>query len=67
MSLLEQNTTRKGQVNENAIKLNASDNDSTKYEVEVICDIAVYARESGHLLRLYYLVFLEGYLKEENT
>ena len=34
-------------------------NDSGEYEVEAICDSAVYARksESGHLPGLYYLVF----------
>ena len=69
MSLLEQDTTRKGQVDENnATELDAGDN-SGKYKVEAIWDSAVYAREleSGHLPGLYYLVFWKGYLKEENT
>ena len=60
VSLLEQDTTRKGRVDENIIaELDAGDNESGKYEVEAICDSAVYARESesGHLLGLYYLVF----------
>ena len=59
MSLLEQDTIRKGRVDENnATELDAG-NDSGKYEVEAIRDNAVYARESesGHLLGLYYRVF----------
>ncbi len=52
VSLLEQNTTRKGRV-ETAIELD--EGDSEEYEVEAICDSAVYARESeGHLPGLYY-------------
>ena len=59
MSLLEQDTTKKGQVNENLTELDASGNNSGKYKVEAIQDNAFYARESesGHLQRLYYLVF----------
>ena len=60
MSLLEQNTTRKGRIDENATKLAELDagKDSGEYEVEAIWDTAVYARESesGHLPGLYYLV-----------
>ena len=56
VSLLEQDTTKKGQVDDEA-ELDASDN-SGEYEVEPIWDSAVYARESksGHLPGLYYLV-----------
>ena len=46
MSLLEQDTTRKGQVDKNATELDVSDNESKKYKVEAIYDSAVYARES---------------------
>ena len=67
MSLLEQDTSRKGRVDENATELNAG-KDSGEYKVEAICDSAVYARESaGHLPGLYYLVFWKGYPEEENT
>ena len=58
MSLLEQDTTRKGWMDENdATELDAGDN-SGKYEVKAIRDSTVYARElkSGHLPGLYYLV-----------
>ena len=42
--------------------------DSDEYKVKIICNSAVYAREStGHLLGLYYLVFQKSYPKEENT
>ena len=56
MSLLEQDTTRKGQVDDET-ELDASDN-SGEYKVEAIWDSAVYARELelGHLPGLYYLV-----------
>ena len=68
VSLLEQDTTRKGRVDENATELDAGE-DSGEYEVEAIRDSAVYARESesGHLPGLYYLVFWKGYPEEENT
>ena len=36
MSLLEQDITKKGQVDENATKLDAGDNESGKYEVKAI-------------------------------
>ena len=68
VSLLKQDTTWKGRVDENAEELDAGD-DNEKYEVEAIRDSAVYARESelGHLLSLYYLVSWKRYLEEENT
>ena len=69
MSLLEQDTTRKGRVHEqNAKELDAGDN-SGEYKVEAIWDSAVYMKESesGHLLGLYYLVSWKGYPEEENT
>ena len=69
--LLEQDTTRKGRVDENdAAELDAGDNEGGEYKVEAIRDSAVYARESesGHNLPgLYYLVSWKGYPKEENT
>ena len=67
MSLLEQDTTRKGRVDDET-ELDAG-NDSRKYEVEAIRDSTVYARESesGHLPGLYYLVSWKGYPEEENT
>ena len=68
MSLLEQDTTRKGRVDEDATELDAGDDEGGEYEVEAIRDSAVYARESaGHLPGLYYLVSWKGYPEEENT
>ena len=70
VSLLEQDTTRKGRVDENdATEFDAGNEDSGEYEVEAIRDSAVYARESasGHLPGLYYLVSWKGYPEEENT
>ena len=70
VSLLEQDTTRKGRVDEEVrqIEFDAIDNDSGEYKVEAIRDSAVYARESeGHLSGLYYLVSWKGYPEEKNT
>ncbi len=54
MSLLEQDITRKRRV-ETVIELD--EGDSKEYEVELICDSAVYARESeGYLPGFYYLI-----------
>ena len=69
MSSLEQDTSKKGQVDENKTDLDAGNDKDGEYEVETICDIAVYARESesGYLPRLYYLVSGKSCLEEENT
>ena len=69
MLLLEQDTTRKRRVDENATELDAGKDDSGEYKVEAIWDSAVYAKESesGHLPELYYLVSWKSYLEEENT
>ncbi len=69
MSLLEQEITRKGRVDETTSRLEfESDGNGKEYKVKAIRDSAVYARESeGHLPGLYYLVSWKGYPKEENT
>ena len=72
VSLLEQDTTRKGRVDENVRQMDfdAGDDENGEYEVEAIWDSAVYARESEsghHLPGLYYLVSWKGYPEEENT
>ena len=55
MSLLEQDTTRKGQ--EFSVPEFELGNDNKEYKVEAIWDNTVYAKEAdGHLLGLYYLV-----------
>ena len=56
-----------GRVNENATELKVGN--SKEYEMEVICNRAVYAKESksDHLPGLYYLVSGKGYLEEKNT
>ena len=66
MSLLKQDTIRRRRVDEITIELN--EGNSKKYEVEAICNSAVYASKSeGHLPGLYYLVSWKSYPKEENT
>ena len=65
MSLLEQDTTRKGQ--EFLVPKFEPSDDNKEYEVEVIRDSAIYAKEvDRHLPGLYYLVEWKGYPKEEN-
>ena len=69
--LLEQDITRKRQVDDKIaeqLKFEAGGNNE-KYELEGICNSAVYARESetGHLLGLYYLVSWKGYPEDKNT
>ena len=68
VSLLEQDTSRKGRVSEEVPELEDGDKDSETYKVEAIQDRTVYARESEGLLSgLYYLVSWKNYPKEENT
>ena len=66
ISLLEQNTTKKKQVNDRQLEF--EDGNEKKYEINGIWDSVVYARESaGQLSGLYYLVLYKGYPEEENT
>ena len=68
ISLLEQDTTKKKQVNDMQLNFEFEAGNNKEYEVEGIWDSAVYARESaGQLLGLYYLVLWKSYPKEENT
>lgn len=57
MSLLKQNTIKKGQIDETTSQLEFDkDGNGKKYKLERLCDSAVYAKESkGFLPRLYYL------------
>ena len=71
MSLLEQDITRKGQADKKTaeqLEFETS-GDNKEYEVEGICNSAVYARESeaGHLPGLYYLVSWKDYPEDEST
>ena len=66
ISLLEQDTTKKGRVNDMQLEFEAG-NDK-KYEVDGIWDSTVYVRESARqLLELYYLISWKGYPEKENT
>ena len=58
MLLLEQDTTRKEQVNQPMKELELEGGNSKEYEIEAICDSTVYASklELGQLPGLYYLV-----------
>ncbi len=74
MSLLEQNTTRKGQVDNKALpeaekELEFEAGGDKEYEVEVIFDSTVYGQQanSNQMPGLYYLILWKGYPEEENT
>ena len=68
VSLLEQDITKKGRVNDMQLNFEFEAGDNKEYEVDGIWDSTVYARESaGQLPGLYYLVSWKGYPKEENT
>ena len=46
MSLLEPDTTRKGRIDEKILQLEFEDsNEDEEYEVEAICNSAVYGKE----------------------
>ncbi len=71
MSLLEQDTTKKGRVDkallepEKEFEFEVGDN--KEYEVEAIIDSAVYGqRANDQMPGLYYLVSWKGYPEEEN-
>ena len=67
VSLLKQDTIRKGRVDKNVTEFEAGNNE--KYEVERIWDSTVYVKESAvdHLLGFYYLISQKSYSKEENS
>ena len=70
MSLLEQDTTRKGQADKKVRQMEFDFGDNGhEYKIEAIWDSTVYAKESksGYLPGLYYLVLWKEYSKEENT
>ena len=70
MSILEQDTTRKGRINElfPEPEPEFDTGNNKEYEVEAIKDSAIYAKEAkGHLPSLYYLVSWKSYPQEEST
>lgn len=71
MSLLDQNITRTELVDKTISQLEFNNREvkSDEYEVEAICNSAVYIKEleRGQLPGLYYLVSWKDYPEEENT
>ena len=68
VSLPEQDTTKKGRVNDTHLDFEFEVGDDKEYEVDGIWDSVVYAKESaGQLPGLYYLVLWKDYPEEENT
>ena len=57
VSLPEQNTTKKGQVDKKVTELEFEARNSKEYEIEGIWDSAVYiSKAKGYLPGLYYLI-----------
>ncbi len=73
VSLLKQNTTRKGRVDNKALpepekELKFEARDNKEYKVKAIIDSAVYDQQANDQMPgFYYLVLWKGYPKEENT
>ena len=66
--LLEQDTTKKGQVNDTQLDFEFEAGNGEEYKVDGIWNSAVYARESAKQLPgLYYLVLWKSYPEKENT
>lgn len=67
MSLLEQDSNKKKQVNKNVIKLDVGNNKNKEYKVKVICNNATYRKESklDHLLEAYYFMSWNNYPEEK--
>lgn len=68
ISLLEHDTSKKGQINKimTQVKFEADDN-SKEYGVKEIRNKTVYAKElKSHLLDFYYLALWKSYSEEEN-
>lgn len=67
MSLLEQNNTRKKQVDKKISDLNFDIGNIKEYKVEVIWDNAIYTNKMKvYLQDLYYLVVCKSYFKGKN-
>ena len=66
VSLLEQNITKKRQVNDMQLDFEFKAGNDMEYEVDGIWDSAIYAKELtiSQLPGLYYLVSWKGYPKE---
>lgn len=71
ISSLEQDITRKRQVDKATSQMgsNNREGESGEYKVKTICNSTVYTKESegGHLSELYYLISWKSYSKEKNT
>lgn len=69
MSLLEQNITRKEQVDKIMSKLEFKNKgDSKEYKIKAICNNVVHiSKLEDHLSSLYYLVLWKSYPKKKNT
>ena len=69
ISLLEQDTIKKGQVNDMQLDFEFEAGNDKEYEVDGIRDSAVYAKKSaiGQFPGLYYLVLWKGYPDKKNT
>ena len=68
MSLVGQDIIRKKRVDENAMELDAFNNESGEYKKKATSNSAFYIKKlTDYLLTLYYLVFEKCYSKKKNT
>ena len=68
ISLLEQNITRKEQVDKQVIKLEIEAGNSKEYEIKAICNRTIYIyKAKSYLPGLYNLIMWRKYSKIENT
>lgn len=68
MFLLEQDNTRKEQVDKNTTRLEFDQGNKKKYNIEEIHDSVIYVKElEDHLPKLYYLILWKKFYKEQNT
>ena len=66
--MLEQDTTKKGQINDMQLDFEFETGNDKEYKVNGIWNSVVYTKKSvGQLPKLYYLVLWKGYPEKENT
>ena len=66
--MLEQDTTKKGQVNDMQLDFKFEIGDDKKYDVVDIWDSTAYTRKSvGQLPRFYYLVLWKSFSEKDNS
>ena len=67
MALVEQDITKKEQVDKNAIKLDVGNDNNGEYKMKAICNNVVYIKKSelDNILELHHLISWKRYLEEK--